>query len=391
MEERKDIGKKMRILEVVDNYYPTIDGVVNVVDNYAKLLNKRAECTVLAPKYPNSPMPDGYTLIQSKSISWGRYIVRLPLPIFDFKLIKYFKENKFDVVHVHSPVTLARFVLKYAKKNNIPTVFTVHTKYHEEINAHIKFKCLRKMAMSYIISNMRKVNYIWAVSDGAKKMLHETYGVEKDCVVVRNGAELSPEFVDLQKVEEIRRKYSLQGNTVLLAVGRLVKVKNFDLIISAMKPLKDKGLKVKLLIVGGGEYEKELKKLVKSLDLSDTVIFTERIADKRSIADYYAVSDLLVTASTFDTSSLVVRDAYALSLPVLAVKDSFAAEGIIDGENGFLAENSTVSFADKLSNIIERKETLPTVGKRGHDELYAPWEKIVEEVFDRYSEIAERT
>ena len=44
--------EKLRVLQVVDNYYPNTDGVVLVVDNYAKLLNKEVECSVLVPKYP---------------------------------------------------------------------------------------------------------------------------------------------------------------------------------------------------------------------------------------------------------------------------------------------------------------------------------------------------
>ena len=69
----------MKILEVIDNYFPTVDGVVSVVYNYAVRLNKKAECTVLAPKYPNAPIATEYELIACKSVSGGKYGVRLPV------------------------------------------------------------------------------------------------------------------------------------------------------------------------------------------------------------------------------------------------------------------------------------------------------------------------
>jgi len=386
-ENNTDTRDDMRILEVVDNYYPTVDGVVNVVDVYGALLNKKAHCTVLAPKYPDSPATDRYRYIGCLSVSGGKFGVRLPLPSFDLKLHKFLKNETFDIIHCHSPATLSRYILRYAKKRGIPVIYTVHTKYHEEINAHVKSKFLRKFALNYIIKNIEKHDYIWAVSDGARKMVAETYGIKKDCVVVPNGSDLSVEMTNAKRIEDIRKKYASDGALLILSVGRLTKVKNFPLLIDAVKKLTDRKVNVRLIIVGGGDEEKALKKYVKNLGLEDRIIFVGLIESKNELADFYKAADMLATGSSFDTSSLVVKDAYALSLPVLAVLGSPAAEGIIDGENGFTAPSDAATFADKIETISKNRQILPSVGEACHRELHLSWEKITDEVYNKYKEI----
>lgn len=388
MEKDKEKDKKIRILEVVDNWFPVVDGVVKVVHNYAKRLNKKAECTVLAPKYPNSPEIKEYEQIKCASVSGGKFGVRLPLPREDFVLLKKLREKEYDIIHCHSPATLCGYAMKYAKNHGIPTVFTVHTKYHEEIEANVKVKSLRKLAMKIVLDNIRKADYLWAVSESAKKMLIKDYKIPIECKVVPNGGELE-EYISESDVrgteKEIREKY--KDSMILLAVGRLVKVKNFPVIIKAVKILSDKKIDVTLLIAGKGEAEKGLKELAKELGVAEKVIFLGEIKDKTKLASYYLVSDLLLMPSTFDTSSLAVKDAYALSLPVAVVRGAPAAEGVKDGINGFLTDGTPESFAEKIEFAYKNRSLLKETGKKGHEELYLSWDKITDDVLEYYKEI----
>lgn len=392
MQENKPIAndgtKRLRILEVIDNYFPTIDGVVRVVDSYAENLNEKADCTVFAPWYPGSPKINKYKLILSPSISGGKYGVRLPVPYFSFKLRKFFKNNKFDIIHCHSPVTLAGYIVKYAKKNNIPLVFTLHTRFHEEINAHVKIKFLQKFALNFLLRNMRKMEYFWTVSDSGRELLNDVYNIKSDCKIMRNGAHMCEETANKDIVEKIKREYDLaKCDVVLLDVGRLVKVKNYDLIFETVSILKNKGYSVKVFIVGDGDYRNELISHVAEYNLSNEVILTGYVGDEETLASYYLASDMFVLPSTFDTSSLVVRDAYAMSLPVLTVKNSAAAEGIIDNHNGFIAECNSTAFAEKIEYVIANKKILSDIAKNSKKELYLSWSQITDEVLKEYQEI----
>ena len=382
----------MRVLEVIDNFFPSTDGVVLVVDNYARLLNKKedVECVVLAPKYPDAPAIDDYPLVTCFSISGGIFGPRLPVPVFDGKLRKYLKEQTFDLIHCHSPATLAKYVVKYAKRKKIPLVFTAHTKYHEEINRFLKLNFLQKAILDYTLSSVRKMDYYWAVSDGIKEILQQKYGVEKPCKVMRNGTDMKPDTADPAVVADIRAKYGLTNEDfVLMSAGRIVSIKNFQTVITAVGLLRDRGLSVKMLLVGDGDYKHHLSELIKRLGLTDRVFLIPKTDDRPLLAAHYACADVVPLASTFDTSSLVIREGFAFGKPALVVENSAPAEGIVDEVNGYLCENTAEAFADKIEKIASDKDALKVVSDNCFRDLYTPWEKIVDSVVKEYGKIIE--
>ena len=382
----------MRVLEVIDNFFPSTDGVVLVVDNYARLLNKKedVECVVLAPKYPDAPAIDDYPLVTCFSISGGIFGPRLPVPVFDGKLRKYLKEQTFDLIHCHSPATLAKYVVKYAKRKKIPLVFTAHTKYHEEINRFLKLNFLQKAILDYTLSSVRKMDYYWAVSDGIKEILQQKYGVEKPCKVMRNGTDMKPDTADPAVVADIRAKYGLTNEDfVLMSAGRIVSIKNFQTVITAVGLLRDRGLSVKMLLVGDGDYKHHLAELIKRLGLTDRVFLIPKTDDRPLLAAHYACADVVPLASTFDTSSLVIREGFAFGKPALVVENSAPAEGIVDEVNGYLCENTAEAFADKIEKIASDKDALKVVSDNCFRDLYTPWEKIVDSVVKEYGKIIE--
>lgn len=385
--------EKIRILEVVDNYYPIIDGVVNVVDNYATLLNRYddVECDVLVPWYPNSHNGSGgYKVIRTLSMSGGKYGVRLPLPMFDLRLKKYLKENHYDIVHCHSPVTLSRTMLRYCKKNNIPIVFTVHTKYHEEINRSVGLKCLQKFALNFLLSSIKKMDYVWSVSNGSKDCLTDIYKVNVPCEVMRNGSDVKIEEKEKATASSklIDTKYGIkEDEKVFLFVGRLVVVKNISMILKTIRILTDRGEKCKLIIVGDGDYKKELEKEVKALNIEDKVVFTGRITDKTELCSFYIRADLFLFASTFDNCSLALIEAAAVNLPSLLVEGSSSAEQIIDGHNGYVSNLDANSWADKIQDIFSDTDNYNKVSENCNKELFVTWDTIIEQVLIKYKEI----
>ncbi|MFA6865966.1 MAG: glycosyltransferase [Clostridia bacterium] len=385
-------NKPIRILEVVDNYYPSIDGVVNVVDNYAKLLNQKgkADVEVLVPWYPKSPNNDSYKVIRSLSLSGGKYGVRLPLPMFDIKLKKYLKHNKYDLIHCHSPATLGKLAVKLAKKQNIPIIFTVHTRYHEEINRAVKSKFLQKFALNFLLSTIKKMDYLWAVSDGNRVCLHEKYNIDLPCEVMRNGTDIkdSDSVKVLEEKTKLINKLGLnKDDKILLFVGRLVLVKNIGMLFDIMKILKDKGENYKLIIIGDGDYKSNLMRKSHNLNLDDCVYFVGNISNRDKLSAYYLASQLFVFPSTFDSCPLVIKESVAMDLPLLVVKNSSSSEEVIDGHNGFVAENEPNIWADKILDIFSNTEVYNEVKNNCKKDLYQSWDDIVDNVFEKYQQI----
>lgn len=379
--------KKLRVLEVLDCYYPKFDGPCLVITSYAKSFVKMGiDARVVVPRFPNYEDNQPFEVVRVKSMP-SKEGYRAGLPSCDRKLKKFLKENKFDIIHIHSPFTMCSYFTKYGKKNNIPTIFTFHTKYKEDFERTLKLKCLQNFMMRYIMKNINKADYVWTVSDGSADCLRE-YGYKKDIKVIRNGTDLVYPDNDAELIKQTNDKYNLKPNDmVFLSVGRIVENKKLQLALRALKIVADKGLKFKYLIVGAGSYEEQLKKLVADLQLQDYVVFTGKIMDRNLLSAVYLRANLFIFASTFDTASLAPIEAAALKLPSLMNKDCSTAEIITDNVNGYLAEESPEAWAEKILEITKDKSKLKAMKEITYKEVYKSWDSVAEEVYKSYKNI----
>lgn len=381
--------KKLRVLEVLDCYYPKFDGPCLVITSYSKsFLKMGIDARVVVPEFPKYVDDQPFEVIRVKSIP-SKEGYRCAMPACDKKLKKFLKENKFDIIHVHSPFTMCGFFAKYGKKNNIPTIFTFHTKFKEDFERTLKLKFLQNFMMRYILNNINKVDYVWTVSDGAADCLRE-YGYKKDIKVIRNGTDLVYPDNDTELIKQVNEKYNLtEDETVFLSVGRIVENKKLQLALNALKIVADKGFKFKYVIVGAGSYEEQLKKSVADLDLQDYVIFAGKIMDRNLLSAHYLRADLFVFASTFDTASLAPIEAAALKLPSLMNRACSTAEIITDGVNGYLAEETAEAWAEKILEIMQDKPKLKAMKETTYEQVYKSWDDVAEEVYENYKRIVD--
>lgn len=379
------MNDNLKVLEVLDCYYPKFDGPCLVITSYANgFLKLGAEVKLAVPEFPDYKDNQKFEVYRTTSIPAPEGY-RCALPDLDKNLKKFLKENKFDIIHIHSPFTMCKFFAKYGKKHNIPTVFTFHTKYKEDFERTVK--PLVKFMMDYIMKNINAVDYVWSVSDGAADCLRE-YGYKKDIKVIRNGTDLVyPDNPD-ELIKKINEKYSLDDDeTVFLSVGRIVENKKLQLALNALKIVSDKGYKFKYLIVGAGSYEKELKTLTKKLQLSDKIIFTGKVMDRTLLSAHYLRADLFVFPSTFDTASLAPIEAAAMKLPTIMNKFCSTAEIITEDVDGFLVEENPDAWAEKIIEILENKNRLVQMKETTYKQVYRTWDSVAEEVLENYKQI----
>lgn len=378
----------MRVLEVLDTYYPKFDGPTMVITNYCKSLNKidGVQAEVCVPRFPKYEDNQPFHVYRVKSLK-GPEGYYYGIPAFDSKLKKYLKENKFDLIHMHSPFTMCGFFAKYAKKHNIPTVFSFHTKFHEDFDRMLKLKLSRKIAMKYIMKNINRVDYVLTVSDGAAECLRG-YGYKKEISVIRNGTDLIFPNNPKELKEKVRKLYNLsEKETIFLSVGRIVENKRLDFALEVMARLKQKGLQFKYLIVGAGPYENQLRQHVEELKLKDEVIFTGKIMDRALLSGHYLCSNLFIFPSTFDTASLAPIEAAAMKVPTIMTKGCATAEILTDETNGLLAEEGNVEeWASKIFNAV-KEDRLQKLSEKAYTEVYKTWDSVAKEIFQYYTEI----
>jgi glycosyltransferase involved in cell wall biosynthesis len=142
-----------------------------------------------------------------------------------------------------------------------------------------------------------------------------------------------------------------------------------------------------MLMVGQGYALSGLKDLSGELDLDDCVLFLGSVADREYLRSLYCRADFLLFPSLYDTFSIVVREAASQGCPALLIENSNASEGITDGFNAFLSKDGADNIAERVIKILGTPDLLRTVGNNAYKTLYVSWENIVDQVYERYSEI----
>lgn len=385
--------KKIKILEVTDAFYPNLDGVVKVVDNYAKQLNVIADCVVTAPapaKKNHYKESGEYSVVRCTSISsFEGY--RFALPFFLKKYRKKLKDEQFDIIHVHSPFTMGRIALSIAKKQRIPLVITLHTKYKQDFERTLgKRSPFVPFMMRYIMKPFKKADQVWTVSEEAKQTL-KNYGYKGNVEVIKNATDLVYPENPQEYIDIIDQKHNLKGQqNVFLFVGRMALYKGLDLLCNSLAQLKKKNKDFKMIFVGNGFDVEKIKKLANDLSISDNCIFAGRIDDKKLLSAYYLRSDVLIFPSTFDTSGVVKVEAAAFKKGAVLIENSCCAEDVKDGFNGFLCKDTVESLSNKLLEICDNCSLMKIVGENAFSTLYRSWEDTAKEVLERYLEVIQR-
>jgi glycosyltransferase involved in cell wall biosynthesis len=142
-----------------------------------------------------------------------------------------------------------------------------------------------------------------------------------------------------------------------------------------------------MLFVGVGPQMEAYQKYVQEHDLASCVHFLGRISDRSLVASLYAISTLFLFPSLYDTSCLVMREAACFQVPVVFIRGACTSEGIVDGENGYLAENTPESFGGAIKRAILNPEEHDRVGKQAQKSLYRSWTEVGGIVRSAYQQI----
>lgn len=384
--------KKLKVLEVLDCYYPSIDGPILVLQNLCENFVKsgKVDVEIMVPKYPKYKDNQPFKVHRIGPSILGPEKYYVAIPNISAKAHKIFKEKKYDIIHCHTPFTLASYALRKARKLGIPTLLTVHTRYRDDFERKMKTKLGVNFMMNYQMKVMNYAEHMSTVSDGAAQTIHE-YGYKGPIEVFRNGTDLKYPDNAEELVKGINEKYDIKPDErVFIFCGRVVSNKNIDTSIDALKIIKDKGYSFKFMIIGEGTHLEHLKKKAKDLGMQNEIIFTGRIADRNELSAHYLRGDLFLFPSVSDTAGLVVLEAAALKVPSLVIKNSGAAEVITDGVNGLLAEENTPqSMAEQIEKVFTNNKFIASLKENAKQQIAIPWEKVADNMYHRYLEIIE--
>ena len=378
----------MKVCLMNDSFPPVIDGVANAVLNYARVITeKRGECAVVTPEYPGTAYEYPFPVYTYPSLdTTGAFGYRTGLPL-EPRLLLRLKEENFSIIHSHCPMISNLLARSLRVAADVPVVFTYHTKYDIDIATALKGELLKEAAVRMLVASVEACDEVWVVSRGAGENLRHL-GFTGEYRVMENGVDLPKGPVSREAAVGAAAGFDLpEGVPVYLFVGRLMWYKGIRLILEGLAGLMTAGKDFRMVFVGGGGDEPEIRSLTQQLGLSGKCVFTGPVRDREKLRCWYTRADLLLFPSTFDTNGLVVREAAACGLPALLIRDSCAAEGVTDGVNGILIPEDSAALYAALDRLHGREEVLKEIGRNAMDSLYLSWEDSVLRACGRYEEI----
>lgn len=385
------MDEKLKVCLMNDSFPPTLDGVANVVVNYAGIIQRElGEAVVVTPKYPDVVDNYSFPVLRYRSFDTMKLVgYRTGYP-FSVSALHELKSMNLDIIHTHCPVASNFFARLLREAIDVPIVFTYHTKYNYDISNIVSSEQLQKAATKVMISNIEACDETWVVSDAAGENLR-SLGYEGDFIVMRNGVDFPKGRVPEEKSASLKKEHGIpDGVPVLLFVGRIKWYKGLKLIIDALAILKAAGYNFKMLFVGEGVDREEVEAYALKRGVTENCIFTGAVLDRDKLRAYYCCGDVFLFPSTFDTNGIVVREAAACAVPCVLIKSSGASEGIEHDFTGILIDENAEALAAALKHGFDTEGYFRGIGINAMNNIYYSWEDSVKKAFTRYGEVVEK-
>lgn len=371
----------MIIGELTETYPPMLDGVGRVCWAYCTELEKAGHTTYyIAPRVPGMEEIPGLKTILYKSLQIPGQNYRLGVPDWSIEFRKQIREIPFDILHIHSPFLSARVAFEIQKERpKVPIVATFHSKYYDDALKITHSKTISNRIVNLVLNVYNKCDAVWAVNNETAGVLR-AYGYKGEINIAANGTDVHE--IDYDRAFETRSRLGIaEEKPVLLFVGQISRKKNIHSILQACGILKRQGKDFVLLLAGEGPDRTNLERLAQEEDLEDRAAWLGFIRNGDQLSSLYAMADLFVFPSLYDNAPMVVREAAANGTASVLVRGSCSAEGIVDGVNGFLCEDSPEDIARAISEGLKNAEK---AGQEARRTIPQPWSKIMTDVMRKY-------
>ena len=338
-------------------------GMSLAVHNIAEhLVRQNHEVTVIYTKSKNQKISEKINY----EIEWAKQLNCMRYPLTIAKILKkVIKNKKLDVVHGNGPEAL--FFPRILKDKNIDFIMSSHYAdiWPFKIKEFLRFKYPFSTLPIRIIHNMEiaseryaccNANKIIVFSKYSKRNISLKYAIKKNNIkVVYYGVD--PRFFDI-KINNTQKNN-------LLFCGRLVEQKGLDILLKALPNLKRHYKDLTLDVVGDGPCKKSYIQLAQKLGVEDVVNFHGYVP-LPNLFQYYKKAKLFVLPSRSESFGIVLAEAMACGLPIVATNVGAIPEVVKNGETGILVkpgDSSALSIA--ISKLLDNPQKRKEMGRRG--------------------------
>ncbi|MFP4453279.1 MAG: glycosyltransferase, partial [Desulfobacterales bacterium] len=348
--------KPLRVVMFTNNYLPFIGGVPISIERLRNgLCSQGDQVLVVAPSYRGKKKQEEQVVRVPSVLSMGKKGEFRITNIFLPRIYKQVKKFKPDIIHLHHPFWMGSLGLFIARRLNVPTVYTYHTRLEEY--AHfvplpgILFRNLISHAMVKRFAN--KCDGIILPTYSTQEYLR-IIGVTTPAFVQPTGIEYeSFRQVSDKEVRQLKESLDIGDERVFVSVSRLSNEKNIDFMIDAINNLrKQTEVKFRFLMIGQGHQRDRLQQRIESLGLEENFILVGGVPPE-DMPKWYHLGDVFLFASKSETQGMVILEAMAAGLPVVAVRSSGIDDVVRNGFNGFKTPEKQDQWCKKARQLLE--------------------------------------
>lgn len=223
---------------------------------------------------------------------------------------------------------------------------------------HIDLEKYKKLPQEVEYKCYKEMDEIICVSNEVKNVVDKLYPSVSDRTKVIYNL-IDRKDILLKADEKVNY---IKDRPMIIGIGRLAPQKRFDLLIRAHSEIVKSGINNKLLILGSGDLEEELKSLINELNLDDTVEIKEFVSNPYP---YIKMADTLVMSSDFEGFSLVVAEAMVLGKCIVSTECAGPIELLNNGEFGQLIKcDDVIALKNAIEKVIINKDIKESYEKK---------------------------
>jgi len=350
------IEKPLRVVMFTNNYLPFIGGVPISIARLRRGLQQLGdELLVVAPRYKDQPEVEEQILRVPSLLAMGEKREFRLANIFLGRIRKRVRAFHPDIVHLHHPFWLGSLGLFMARRLNVPAIYTYHTR----LEHYAHFVPLPGLIFRNLISHA----LIKRFANKCDGVIVPTYSTEEylRMIGVKTPTFVQPTGIEYKRfqtvtdgeITELRKTLKLNDEVVFISVSRLSNEKNIDFMIEAISALRQETNKpFHFLIIGDGHQKDRLQSKIQELGLETSITLAGAIPPD-DMAVWYRLGDAFLFASKSETQGMVILEAMAAGLPVVAVRSSGIDDVIRHGFNGFKTPERQDQWCAKVKRLLE--------------------------------------
>jgi PEP-CTERM/exosortase A-associated glycosyltransferase len=272
-----------------------------------------------------------------------------------------------DILHAHSPVLNAIPALRVGRRLGIPVVYEIRAFWEDAAVDHgtssewgVRYRLTRGLE-SYAL---RRVDAITTICEGLRGDILGRGIASEKVTVIPNAVNIENFSVGKSRDPQLAKDLGVEGKTLLGFIGSFYAYEGLPVLLRALTEMLSENPDIRVLLVGGGSQEKELKAITTQLRLEDKVIFTGRIPHEQ-VPRYYNLIDILIYPRlqmrlTDLVTPLKPLEAMAQGRLVAASDVGGHLELIRDGETGILFKaGDPHALASKVLNLLASPDRWP--------------------------------